>query len=136
MLRNVTKHGRMQKMRLDGDILYLKKSFDKKKNRTYMAIVHGYRDATGKSRTELIQSIGYLDDLQKQYDDPIAHFSAVAKSMDEERKANKSITITLDLKEPINPEIIYRKNYGCVLFSKIYHELGIDHFLKNAMYFP
>jgi len=119
-------------MHSDGDILYLKKSFDKKKNRTYMAIVHGYRDTTGKSRTELIQSLGYLDELQKQYDDPIAHFTAVAKSMDEGRKANKSITITLDLKELINPEAINRKNYGCVLFSKIYHELEIDRFLDNA----
>jgi hypothetical protein len=94
--------------------------------------VHGYRDTNGKSRTKLIQSLGYLDDLKKEYDDPIAHFTAVAKAMDDERISKKNITITLDLNEPINPKSVNRKNYGCVLFSKIYHELEIDRFLDNA----
>jgi len=38
------------------------------------------------SRTKTIQSLGYLDELEKIYDDPIAHFSALAKEMDVERK--------------------------------------------------
>jgi transposase len=77
-------------------------------------------------------TVGYLDVLEKKYPDPIAHFTAMANKMDDERKANKNVTITLDLNEPLNPQTINRKNYGCVLYSKIYHELEIDRFLDNA----
>ena len=31
--------------------MYLKKSYDKRKNRTYLSIIHGYRDENGKTET-------------------------------------------------------------------------------------
>lgn len=48
----------------------------------YLSIVHGYRDENGKVRKKTIRSLGYLDELEKEYEDPIAHFKAVAKEMD------------------------------------------------------
>ena len=65
--------------------MYLKKSFIKKTGRTYLSIVHGYRDQDGKSRTKTIKSIGYLDELAKQYDDPIEHFKNLAKQMQQDK---------------------------------------------------
>jgi len=112
--------------------MYLRKANDKRTGRTYLSIVHGYRDLEGKSKSKVIRSLGYLDELQKTYEDPIAYFTAVAKDMDLERRCAKCVTITLDMNEQIDKNAINRKNYGCVLFSKIYHELEIDRFLNNA----
>lgn len=112
--------------------MHLKKAYDKRKNRTYLSIVHGYRDTEGKSRAKTIQSLGYLDELSKTYDDPIAHFTGVAKKMEAERIAASKISITLDLNERLDKNTVNRKNYGCIVFSKVYHELELDRFLNNA----
>jgi transposase len=76
--------------------------------------------------------LGYLDVLQKEYADPIAHFTAVAKAMDKERLSGKSVTLTMETDAQLERGAANRKNYGHVVFSKIYHELDIHRFLKNA----
>ena len=76
--------------------------------------------------------VGYLDELEKQYADPIAHFTAVAAAMEMERQASKKMTVTLESDAQIERGAANRKNYGHVVFSKVYHELAIDWFLKNA----
>ena len=112
--------------------MYLKKSYDKRKNRTYLSIIHGYRDKNGKTKSKLIKSIGYLDELQKQYLDPIAHFTEVAKAMDNERKSKNKVPITIDMTTQLTLDDTHRKNYGYMVYSKIYHELGLDRFLDSA----
>jgi transposase len=52
--------------------------------------------------------------------------------MDQERKDEKSVTVSYDMDERIEPGAANRKNYGHVVFSKVYHELEIDRFLNNA----
>jgi transposase len=76
--------------------------------------------------------IGYLDEMQKQYDDPIAHFEALADRMNREREEGGTETIELDMGERLKKEVKYRKNFGHIVFSKIYHELEMDRYLKNA----
>lgn len=112
--------------------MFLRQSFVKKSGRTYLSIVHGFRDSLGNAKSKVVKSIGYLDDLQKEYDDPIAHFSALAKEMDKERLSSQFVTVTLDMEEIIDRSGSNRKNYGHIIFSKIYHNLNIDWFLKNA----
>ena len=112
--------------------MHLKKAYDKRTGRIYLSIIHSYRDSEGKSRAKTVQSLGYLDELSKGYDDPIAHFTAVAKAMEWERLSTKSITVTLNMAERIEKGIVNRKNYGSVVFSKVYHELEIDRFLNNS----
>ena len=36
--------------------------------RKYLSIVHGYRDENGKVRKKTIRSLGYLDELEKEYE--------------------------------------------------------------------
>jgi transposase len=115
-----------------GLVMFLRKNYSHKTGRTHLAIVQGYRDMDGKTRHRTVQKVGYLDELEKVYEDPVAHFSAIAKEMDDERKANKHVTITLDTGDQLERNAANRKNYGHVVFSKIYHELEIDKFLKNA----
>jgi len=54
----------------------------KYKGRKYLAIVRGYRDpVTKKVKHKSVKSLGYLDELEKQYPDPVAHFKQVAADM-------------------------------------------------------
>ena len=116
-----------------GLTMYLKQSKRKNTGRTYLSIVHGYWDNIAKqSRTRTIKSIGYLDELEKEYEDPIAHFTALAEKMEQERLSSKTITVTLESDAQLERGATNRKNYGHVVFSKIYHELEIDRFLNNA----
>jgi len=112
--------------------MYLRKTYSKQTGRTYLSIVQGYRDKEGKSKQKTVQKVGYLDELKKEYDDPVAHFTAVAVAMDKERQAAKSVTVTIDMTGQIDRNNANRKNYGYIIFSEIYHELEIDIFLKNA----
>jgi hypothetical protein len=112
--------------------MYLRKAYNKKTGRTQLSILHGYRDNNGNSRAKTMLKIGYLDEMQKLYDDPIAHFETIAKQMTAEYKETNQVTITLDMNEQLNIDEIYRKNYGYIIYSKIYHELEINRFLNNA----
>ena len=54
--------------------MFLKKT-PNKSGRINLAIVDGYYDkATKKTKHKVIESLGYLDELEKQYDDPIDYF--------------------------------------------------------------
>jgi hypothetical protein len=112
--------------------MYLKKSTSQKTGRTHLSIAHGYRNEKGTPTSKTILALGFLDELEKEHEDPIAHFTAVAAEMEKERLAAKSVTVTLDMNAKITRNAANRKNYGHVVFSKIYHELNIDRFLKNA----
>lgn len=111
--------------------MFLRKSFNKKTGRTYLTIVHGYRDQFGKSKSKTIKSIGYLDELEKVYPDPIEHFTKVAKKMDQDRVANEYLTLTIRANEKVQKGNGDRKNYGHIVFSKIYHELELNRFFNN-----
>ena len=111
--------------------MFLRKNFYKKTGRTYLQIVHGYRDKEGKSKSKVIKSLGYLDELEKEYDDPIAHFTQLAKQMDLERLENERLTITVDTSSKVKKNFMNRKNFGHVVFSKVYHELELDRFFNN-----
>ena len=113
--------------------MYLKKSTNKKTGRTYLSIASGYRDKkTGKSKTVLIQSLGYLDVLQNEFEDPISHFTEIVNQMNFEEQENKMpLTIKLNPNEELKENENNRKNFGYIVLSKIYHELEIDKFLIN-----
>lgn len=110
--------------------MFLRK--DKKKDgRTYLTIIESYRDKDGKSRPKLVESIGYLDDLEKKMDDPIAYYSAYAKKLEEERKVEKVYNFSIRANERIDRDGSSSKNYGYIILSKIYHELELDRFFNN-----
>ncbi|MDU5082517.1 hypothetical protein [uncultured Tissierella sp.] len=112
--------------------MYLK-NFNKKTGKTYLSIVHNYRDKETKiTKAKVIKSLGYLDELEKEYDDPVAFFTEETKRMNAKRlldNAPVSFTITRDELIPANS--VNRKNFGYAALSKIYHELGIHTFLVN-----
>jgi transposase len=111
--------------------MYVKPSRNKA-GRVYLSIVQGYRDDKGKVRNKVVRKLGYLDELEKEYDDPVTHFKTVAKQMTLDQTCAKVRTMELDGNKQLERGAANRKNYGHVVFSKIYHELEIDRFLKNA----
>jgi len=112
--------------------VYLKKTYKKESGRTYLAIAQKYRHPVKKVSTDRnVKSLGYLDELEKKYKDPIAHFKEVAKKMTEEDNAKKKITLKINMDEELPKDSKGRKNLGYAAILKIYHELELNDFFNN-----
>lgn len=101
--------------------------------RIYLSIADSYYDKQQKtSRSKTIESLGYLDELEKQYDDPIVHFAKRVEQLKEEKQARQApINFTFYDSDRLCAGDDFRKNFGYAALSKIYHELGINTFLIN-----
>ena len=112
--------------------MYLKKT-PQKSGKIYLSIVDGYYDKQKKySKQVTIEKLGYLDDLEKEYDDPIAFFTERVNQLKMEKAAKTTpLSIEFQYNEHIEHGITYRKNFGHCVISSIYHELEIDKFLIN-----
>lgn len=96
--------------------------------RIYLSFVQGYRDENGKVKQKTIQKLGYLDDLEKKYKNPIEHFKRQAQQKNDE-EINKLIIDNLNTKEI--DENSNQKNLGYFVLKKIYKELGISTLLNQ-----
>ena len=112
--------------------MHLKKT-PNRNGRIRLSIVDTYYDKQKKStRQKTIESIGYLDDLEKIYEDPIAYFQKRVDELREEKKVHRApINFTFYDSDKLCIGDNLRKNFGYSAFSKIYHELEIDKFLKS-----
>jgi len=113
--------------------MYLKK-IKHKNNRTYLAIAKSCWDPKTKTSTgKTVLSLGYLDALEKEYDDPIAHFKEVARQMTADERARGKVQIDIALDERLPKDAPGLRNFGYAVPMKIYHDLEIDEFLKAQM---
>ena len=98
------------------------------KGKIYLSLVQGYRDENGKVKQKTIEKIGYLEDLKKEYDDPITHFKEIAK-----QRSNDDINelVIKNLKTKTIDANSYSKNLGYVILKSIYNELNINEFLNK-----
>ena len=70
--------------------MYLKKT-PNSHGRIRLSIVDTYYDKVKKcSRQKTVESIGWLDELEKQYEDPIAHFTKRVAQLNEEKKKKQA----------------------------------------------
>lgn len=99
-----------------------------KNGRIYLTFVQGYRNEFGKVKQKTVENLGYLDDLEKIYDNPIEYFKKIAKEKNNEEI--KEYTI-----KNINTKIIdddsHPKNLGYVILKKVYNELNISSILNK-----
>lgn len=102
--------------------------------RVYLSIVHGYRDpVTKKVRKKTIKSLGYLDELEKIYKDPVLHFKAEVEEMNRQHALeNRPVEFSINPKETLTDSKENRKNIGYAALSRIYHELGLHVFFSNS----
>lgn len=112
--------------------MYLQQSKNQA-GRVYLSFVQGYRK-DGKVKHKTIEKLGYLDDLKKIYDDPIAHFKQVAKDRNASENAVKK-KIEINLSDKLLPETSCRKNLGYAIPKRVYGLLGIRDFFQYKQRF-
>ncbi len=100
-----------------------------KNGKTFLSIVDGFRDENKKVKQLVIKKLGYLDELEKQFDNPIEHFKEIIESMKKENSFN--VPDNLSKNEPLKINSNDLKNLGYVFLKNIYNELGINSFLKS-----
>ena len=112
--------------------MYLKKT-PNSNGRICLSIVDNYYDKKKKcSRQKTIESLGFLDELEKEYDDPISYFSKRVELLNQQKKEKQApINFTFYDSDRLCLGDNLRKNFGYVALSKIYHELEINKFLNN-----
>jgi transposase len=118
--------------------MYLVTLEEKKTGRTLLNY-YEKRRIKGKSKAFFVERIGYLDEFEGLYEDPIAHFRAESKRRTQENK----ITLELSLSERFTAaqlqdgeQALLKStdrilNYGMLVLSKLYHELDIHYFVNN-----
>lgn len=112
--------------------MYLQQSKNQA-GRIYLSFVQGYRK-DGKVKHRTIEKLGYLDDLQKIYDDPIAHFKQVAKEKNAvENSIEKKLEISLS--EKLSENSSNRKNLGYAVPKAVYDTLGLHDFFQYKQRF-
>ena len=112
--------------------MYLKKT-PNTHGRIRLSIVDNYYDKVKKcSRQKTVESIGWLDELEKQYGDPIAYFTKRVTQLNEEKQKKQApINFTFYDSDRLCIGDNLRKNFGYAALSQIYHELGIHTFLSQ-----
>jgi transposase len=87
----------------------------------------------GKSKQTCVECLGRLDELQKQFQDPVAHFKKVAEERTKELKNASTTTTTIDLLETMEVGEDDVKNVGYVVLKDLYKELELDKFWKRIL---
>ena len=115
---------------------YLKKTFYKKTGKTYLNMTEGYWDKErGHTRSKTLEKFGYLDELEKIYDDPVAHFQKVVDGYNQAKKEEAAeYEITAKKSKQLEKNTSSRRNYGYIVIMKVIYELGLDRFLVNRQF--
>ena len=112
--------------------MYLRKT-KTKNGRIYLSIAHGYRRTDGTSTSKTIKSLGYLDELEKEFEDPIAHFKQVCEEMNEEaQQKNASVIMEFFPEQKIDMRSCNQIELGAAIPSAYFHrDLGIWNFFEK-----
>ena len=107
--------------------MYLKKTLNRQ-GRFFLSFVQGYRDENGKVKQKTVENIGFLDELESKYDNPIEYFKNLAKEKNNEQIKEYTIK-NLNTKTIDNDA--HPKNLGYVILKTVYRELGITSILNK-----
>lgn len=112
--------------------MYLRKS-KKPNGRTYLTIVQGYRDEDGKNKARTVRSLGYVDALEAEFDDPVAHFEEECRRMTAEAaRAEAPIAVEFTASKKIDKRAEGRVELGAAVPSAYLHrDLGIWSFFER-----
>ncbi|MGF6991654.1 transposase [Lachnospiraceae bacterium PM6-15] len=107
--------------------MYLNKQ-KKSNGDMYLSLREKYHVPKVGSREKTIESLGYLSELKKTMDDPIAYYTQYAKDQTAKKKTEKSKTISIDTNEKLAIGTNDVKNVGYGILKLIYKELELDKF--------
>lgn len=83
-----------------------------------------------KTSSRMVEALGRLDELQKLYPDPVAHFKNIAKERSTIKKNEKKHTIAIDMNSSLEINEDTLKNVGYGIIKQLYLELELDKFWK------
>ncbi len=109
--------------------LFLKQS-KFKNGKTYLSIVDGYR-IDGKVKQKVYQKLGYLDDLKKQFENPIEYYRNYIENLKKEQITKITTTFDITKDNDFNDDTF---NIGYAYLKKIFRDLNIADVLKNKQY--
>lgn len=107
--------------------MYLNKQ-KKPNGDVYLSIREKYHVPKVGSREKTIESLGYLSDLKKKYDDPIAYFTKYAKELTAKKSEDTRKTISIDTGETLTPDTNDVRNVGYGILKQLYRDLELDKF--------
>ena len=112
--------------------VYLHKS-RRKDGRVYLTLVEGYREG-GKVKHRTVESLGYLDELEREHEDPIAHFRQVCDEANAAARAGRqSVQIAIHPQQKIDKRKVARKNIGSAVLLAVYGALGVEQVVRNHL---
>lgn len=85
----------------------------------------------GKANQRCIESLGRLDELQKQFVDPVSHFKKIAQERTDEKENSRKTTVSIDLSSAMDINEDNLKNVGYTVLKALYKQLELDKFWKN-----
>lgn len=94
----------------------------------YLSIREKYHVPKKGSRERVIESIGYVNALKDNYDDPIAFFTQRAKELTKQKKIQESQTITINTLDKMNTDTDDIRNIGYCVLKELYKKLELDKF--------
>ncbi len=115
---------------LEGKEMFLKVITKKGVPRLYLYESY-YKN--GKSTQRCVECLGRLDELKKQFDDPVSHFKKVAEQRTEEKKASRKTSVTIDLASSMDMGEDNLKNVGYAVLKELYKQLELDRFWKGIL---
>ena len=101
-----------------------------KNGRIYLSIVDGYR-TNGKVKQKVYQKLGYLDDLEKNINDPVSHYKQEVEKLKSDFKTKISTTFDTNLDNDFIDDTF---NIGYAYLKNIFKELNISEVLKKKQY--
>lgn len=115
--------------------MYLSKIPEKSTGRIFLVYNESYRK-NGKASSRTVEKIGYLDEFEGIYEDPVAHFKEEARRRTAEKKAeNETVTITFEqdalLPFDRNGEFDRCRRFGSIFLMKLIHEMGLEKVFKR-----
>lgn len=94
----------------------------------YLSIKEKYHVPGKGAREKTVKSLGYVSELRKTFEDPIAHFSQVAAEMTAQKKEERSFRLLIDTTEKMTTDTDDVKNVGYGVLKALYKQLEIDKF--------
>ncbi len=113
--------------------MFLKKT-KRPNGRITLSAVEAYRDPESKKpKQRSIQTFGYVDELKKQFSDPIAHFTQVVKEMDAQRVAETHPqTLEIHPLQKVDKRTTNTKFIGDAVAIAFYNALEIESAIRSA----
>ena len=107
------------------------KTIRQKNGREKLCVYESYRDGR-RTRQRTVRALGYVDELAREHDDPVAWARSVVEGMNAERDAERqSVPVEIHPMQLVDKRSANRRNAGVAAALAVYSGLGVEAVLRN-----